>query len=176
MHHFYAQHCARWGPWGSKYLSEAFFAAAAQELRDHLVLFSAHRGDPTDPVAMSLCVRGGDALWGRYWGSDVEVENLHFEVCYYAPIEWAIAQGIRRFDPGAGGSHKRRRGFMAEPRVSLHLWSDPAFAGILGDWLPGANRQMLAEIEAVNAELPFTATYDPPHAQQRLDDPAPGAG
>ena len=175
MHHFYAQHCARWGPWGSKYLSEAFFEAAAMELRSHLVLFSAHRGDPAQPLAMSLCVRGGTSLWGRYWGSDVDLDNLHFEVCYYAPIEWAIQQGIRRFDPGAGGSHKRRRGFLAEPRVSLHHWSDPRFASILGDWLPGANRQMLAEIAAVNAELPFSATYDPPHAQLRSHDPAPGA-
>ncbi|MFM7311600.1 MAG: GNAT family N-acetyltransferase [Cyanobium sp.] len=165
MHHFYAQHCARWGPWGSKYLSETFFEAAALELRQHLVLFSAHRGDPCDPLAMSLCVRGGDSLWGRYWGSEIELDNLHFEVCYYAPIEWAIQRGIRRFDPGAGGSHKRRRGFLAEPRVSLHRWSDPRFEAILRDWLPGANRQMLAEIEAVNAELPFRATYDPPHAQ-----------
>jgi hypothetical protein len=166
MHHFYAQHCARWGAWGSKYLSEAFFDAAAVELREHLVLFSAHRGDPCEPLAMSLCVRGGDALWGRYWGSDVELDHLHFEVCYYAPIAWAIAQGIHRFDPGAGGSHKRRRGFLAEPRHSLHRWSDPRFEGILSDWLPGANRQMLEEIEAVNADLPFRPAYDPPHAQQ----------
>ncbi|MBM5804202.1 MAG: GNAT family N-acetyltransferase, partial [Cyanobacteria bacterium K_DeepCast_35m_m2_155] len=74
MHAFYAMHCARWGPWGSKYLSEDFFLAAARELREHLVLFAAHPvgDDPTDPLAMSLCVRGGDQLWGRYWGSAVE--------------------------------------------------------------------------------------------------------
>jgi predicted N-acyltransferase len=94
----------------------------------------------------------------------VEVDHLHFEVCYYAPIEWAIQRGIRCFDPGAGGSHKRRRGFVAQPRASLHLWIDPEFDAILRQWLPGANRQMLAEIEAVNAELPFSASYDPPHA------------
>ncbi|MFM7085959.1 MAG: GNAT family N-acetyltransferase [Cyanobium sp.] len=176
MHRFYEQHCARWGPWGSKYLSEAFFEAAARELRQHLVLFSAHREQPTDPVAMSLCVQDGVSLWGRYWGSDLELDNLHFEVCYYAPIEWAIQRGLRRFDPGAGGSHKRRRGFVAEPRVSLHRWTDPGFAAILRDWLPGANRQMLAEIEAVNAELPFHADVEPPHAQLRQHEPAPGAG
>jgi uncharacterized protein len=166
MHDFYEQHCARWGPWGSKYLSEAFFAELAGDpmLRRHLVLFSAHRGDPGEPVAMSLCVRGGDHLWGRYWGSDVEIDCLHFEVCYYAPIEWAIASGIRHFDPGAGGSHKRRRGFVAQPRVSLHRWSDRRFEAILRDWLPGANAEMAREIEAINAELPFTAAYDPPHA------------
>ena len=160
MHHFYAQHCARWGPWGSKYLTQSFFQAAA-ELRPDLVLFSAHRGDPADPVAMSLCVHDDEGLWGRYWGSDVDLENLHFEVCYYAPIAWAIERGIRRFDPGAGGSHKRRRGFLAEPRVSLHRWSDPRFAAILGRWLPEANGAQLEEIEAVNAELPFRGGVPP---------------
>ncbi len=173
MHAFYEQHCRRWGPWGSKYLTEAFFDAAALDLRRHLVLFSAHRGDPGEPLAMSLCVRGGDQLWGRYWGSDVDTANLHFEVCYYAPIEWAIAQGLCRFDPGAGGSHKRRRGFIAEPRASLHRWSDPEFDAILRQWLPGANRRVLEEIEAVNAELPFSAAYDPPHAGPQSHGPDP---
>jgi predicted N-acyltransferase len=140
------------------------------------VLFSAHGGDPLAPVAMSLCVQNGCHLWGRYWGSDVEVDNLHFEVCYYAPIEWAIARGIHSFDPGAGGSHKRRRGFVAEPRVSLHRWFDPRFDALLRQWLPGANRHMLAEIAALNAELPFNADYDPPHARGAFHEPAADAG
>jgi len=177
MHQFYEQHCSRWGPWGSKYLSEAFFDALARdaELRRHLVLFSAHREDPAQPVAMSLCVRHGEHLWGRYWGSEVEIDCLHFEVCYYAPIEWAIAAGLRHFDPGAGGSHKRRRGFVAQPRVSLHRWIDPRFDAILRDWLPGANGEMAREIEAINAELPFTAAYDPPHAPAPRSQPTSGS-
>jgi predicted N-acyltransferase len=157
MHGFYEQHCARWGPWGSKYLTEAFFDHAAAELRQHLVLFSAHRGDPEQPVAMSLCVHTESHLWGRYWGSDEEIENLHFEVCYYAPIEWAISRGIQQFDPGAGGSHKRRRGFLARPHASLHRWYHPRFDAIVRRWLPEANAEQLQEIEAINAELPFTA-------------------
>ena len=164
MHHFYAQHCARWGAWGSKYLSEEFFAMAATDLRQHLVLFSAHRGDPTQPLAMSFCVHAQEALWGRYWGSDLDLDNLHFEVCYYAPIDWAIRRGLRHFDPGAGGSHKRRRGFIAEPRASLHRWYDRRFDAILRQWLPQANRELEGELAAINAELPFTASYDPPHA------------
>ena len=160
MHDFYEQHCSRWGPWGSKYLSEAFFDQLAEdpELRRHLVLFSAHRGDPLDPVAMSLCVHSDTELWGRYWGSHEEIDNLHFEVCYYAPIEWAIGRGIQRFDPGAGGSHKRRRGFVARPHASLHRWRHPRFDAIVRRWLPEANAQQLEEIEAINAELPFTAS------------------
>jgi len=156
MHRFYAQHCSRWGPWGSKYLTEAFFSQEASALQEHLVLFSAHRGDPHSPVAMSLCVRSEEQLWGRYWGSDEEIDNLHFEVCYYAPIEWAISQGLRSFDPGAGGSHKRRRGFVARPHASLHRWYHEPFETILRRWLPEANAQQYLQIEAVNAELPFT--------------------
>ena len=160
MHRFYEQHCARWGPWGSKYLEERFFEALARLHRDQLVLFSAHRGDPRDPVAMSMCVQDGRQLWGRYWGSNEEIDCLHFEVCYYAPIEWALANGIVSFDPGAGGSHKRRRGFVARPHASLHRWYQPQMDQLIRTWLPKVNGLMLEEIEAINAELPFKA--EPP--------------
>ncbi|MDM7954411.1 MAG: GNAT family N-acetyltransferase [Cyanobium sp. CZS 25K] len=173
MHGFYEQHCSRWGPWGSKYLTESFFQAAATDLRQHLVLFSAHRGEPMEPLAMSLCVHDATGLWGRYWGSDIDLDNLHFEVCYYAPIAWAIERGLDSFDPGAGGSHKRRRGFVAQPRASLHRWYDPRFDAILRDWLPGANQEMHQAIAAMNAELPFTAAYDPPHAPRPEPTPEP---
>jgi predicted N-acyltransferase len=160
MHRFYEQHCARWGPWGSKYLEEGFFEALAQRHRDQLVLFSAHRGDPRDPVGMSMCVQDGNQLWGRYWGSDEEIDCLHFEVCYYAPIEWALQQGINSFDPGAGGSHKRRRGFVARPHASLHRWYQPQMDQLSRTWLPKVNGLMLEEIDSINAELPFKA--EPP--------------
>ena len=160
MHRFYEQHCARWGPWGSKYLEEGFFEALAQRHRDQLVLFSAHRGDPRDPVGMSMCVQDGRQLWGRYWGSHEEIDCLHFEVCYYAPIEWALQQGINSFDPGAGGSHKRRRGFVAQPHASLHRWYQPQMDQLIRTWLPKVNGLMLEEIDSINAELPFKA--EPP--------------
>lgn len=163
MHDFYLDHCRRWGQWGSKYLTEQFFVLAAQQLRQDLVLFSAHQigDDPHNPLAMALCVHQGDQLWGRYWGSNLEQENLHFEVCYYAPIAWAISQGVRSFDPGAGGSHKRRRGFVARPHASLHRWYQPEFASLIQRWLPLANGQLLEEVEAINAELPFSAAGIP---------------
>jgi predicted N-acyltransferase len=163
MHDFYLDHCRRWGQWGSKYLTEEFFVLAAQQLRQDLVLFSAHQSgaDPHNPLAMALCVHQGDQLWGRYWGSNLEQENLHFEVCYYAPIAWAISQGVRSFDPGAGGSHKRRRGFVARPHASLHRWYQPQFASLIQRWLPLANGQLLEEVEAINAELPFSAAGIP---------------
>ncbi|QNI86267.1 protein of unknown function DUF482 [Synechococcus sp. PROS-7-1] len=158
MHDFYEQHCARWGPWGSKYLDATFFdRLCAPSLAEHVVLFNAHRGDVEDPIAMSLCVRDSQHLWGRYWGSDEEIDCLHFEVCYYAPIEWALQQGLVSFDPGAGGSHKRRRGFVATARTSLHRWYDPQMDALIRAWLPRANALMQEEIEAINADLPFRA-------------------
>ena len=156
MHSFYEQHCARWGPWGSKYLQSSFFDRLVDPaLAQHVVLFSAHRGDPVEPVAMSLCVQDESHLWGRYWGSEEEIDCLHFEVCYYAPIEWALRRGLQSFDPGAGGSHKRRRGFVAQARTSLHRWYDPRMDGLIRSWLPRANGLMEEEIEAINDELPF---------------------
>ena len=161
MHGFYEQHCSRWGVWGSKYLQASFFDQLIEPaLAHHVVLFSAHRGDPFDPVAMSLCVQDARHLWGRYWGSDEEIDCLHFEVCYYSPIEWALQQGLMSFDPGAGGSHKRRRGFVARPHTSLHRWYEPRMEALIRSWLPRANGLMQEEIEAINAELPFRS--DPP--------------
>ncbi|MFL0750103.1 MAG: GNAT family N-acetyltransferase [Prochlorococcus sp.] len=156
MHNFYEQHCARWGDWGSKYLSKSFFEALAKSpLKDQVVLFSAHRDDPRDPVAMSLCIQDEKTLWGRYWGSKEEINCLHFEVCYYSPIAWALEKGIQNFDPGAGGSHKRRRGFLAKPHASLHRWYDNRMDSLIREWLPQANKLMIEEIKAANAESPF---------------------
>ena len=156
MHGFYEMHCARWGPWGSKYLQPSFFERLINpSIAQHVVLFSAHRGDPAEPVAMSLCVQDDRHLWGRYWGSQEEIDCLHFEVCYYAPIEWALQHGLTSFDPGAGGSHKRRRGFVARPHTSLHRWYDARMDMLIRSWLPKANGLMQEEIDAINAELPF---------------------
>ena len=156
MHHFYEQHCNRWGIWGSKYLTEEFFIElASSQLRDQVVIFSANKENSSEPLAMSLCITNGEILWGRYWGSYEEIRNLHFELCYYSPIEWAINNGIKHFDPGAGGNHKRRRGFVAQPNTSLHRWYDPRMDKIIRSWLPKVNQLMLEEIKLTNDEVPF---------------------
>ncbi len=156
MHDLYEKHCSRWGLWGSKYLSEEFFHGLASPIqRDNVVLFSAHRTDPKDPIAMSICIKNKNMLWGRYWGSKEEIDCLHFEVCYYSPITWALDQGITRFDPGAGGIHKRRRGFLAKSTTSLHRWYDKRMEVLIRNWLEKVNKITEQEIEASNQELPF---------------------
>jgi len=117
MHNFYEQHCSRWGVWGSKYLTSTFFEKIVDN-KKNLLLFSASKNDSKDIFAMAMCVKNKNNLWGRYWGSQEEISNLHFELCYYQPIEWAIKNSIYFFDPGAGGKHKRRRGFFAKSTIS----------------------------------------------------------
>ncbi len=156
MYHFYADTCNKFGWWGSKYLTRRFFEALSDRYRHRLVLFAAYSAqDSHRPTAMSFCVTKGDQLYGRYWGSLREIDCLHFSACYYEPIEWAIAHGIQRFDPGAGGSHKKRRGFPATPNYSLHRFYDPRLGQIFDRYLDEINAAEQEQIAAINAELPM---------------------
>ena len=156
MYNFYENHCAKWGPWGSKYLTQSFFETLIlPQQREQLILFNAHRHDPLNPIAMSLCITDGQKLWGRYWGSKEEIDCLHFELCYYSPIEWALQNNIKSFDPGAGGTHKRRRGFIAKPNFSMHRWYDNKMNELIRNWLPQMNQLTLEKINAENQDLPI---------------------
>ena len=154
MHNFYEQHCSRWGVWGSKYLTSTFFEKIVDN-KKNLLLFSASKNDSNDIFAMSMCVKNKNNLWGRYWGSQEEISNLHFELCYYQPIEWAIKNSIHLFDPGAGGKHKRRRGFFAKSTISMHKWFDKNMENIIYPWLNEVNKQTEMEIEFENNSIPF---------------------
>ena len=154
MHNFYEQHCSRWGVWGSKYLTSTFFEKIVDN-KKNLLLFSASKNDSNDIFAMSMCVKNKNNLWGRYWGSQEEISNLHFELCYYQPIEWAIKNSIHLFDPGAGGKHKRRRGFFAKSTISLHKWFDKNMENIISPWLNEVNKQTEMEIDFENKSIPF---------------------
>ncbi len=154
MHGFYEQHCSRWGVWGSKYLTPTFFEKILDN-KKNLLLFSASKNDSNDIFAMSMCVKNKKNLWGRYWGSQEEISNLHFELCYYQPIEWAIKNSIHLFDPGAGGKHKRRRGFFAKSTISLHKWFDKNMENLIYPWLNEVNKQTKMEIDIENKSIPF---------------------
>ncbi len=154
MHNFYEQHCSRWGVWGSKYLTSTFFEKIVDN-KKNILLFSASKNNSNDIFAMSMCVKNKNNLWGRYWGSQEEISNLHFELCYYQPIEWAIKNSIHLFDPGAGGKHKRRRGFFAKSTISLHKWFDKNMENIIYPWLNEVNKQTEMEIDFENKSIPF---------------------
>jgi hypothetical protein len=125
------------------------------------VFFAAYsEQDHRQPVGMSFCLFKGDRMYGRYWGSFQEIDCLHFDACYYAPVEWGIANGIQIFDPGAGGRHKKRRGFPAAPNHSLHRFYNNRLAQILRNYISEVNELEQQEIEAINTELPFSNRSD----------------
>ena len=158
MHFFYEQHCLRWGVWGSKYLTNDFFKNSIKT-KDNLIIFSAFEETSIKPIAMSMCVKNKENLWGRYWGSLKEINYLHFELCYYQPIEWAIKNKIKYFDPGAGGQHKRRRGFYAKEASSFHKWFNYNMENTIMNWLNKVNKDTLEAIEDENNSIPFKKEY-----------------
>jgi predicted N-acyltransferase len=161
MYQFYSHHCDQFGWWGSKYLTKAFFERLYDDYRHRLVLSAAYReGDERKPVGMSFCVTKGDQLYGRYWGSFEDFDCLHFNACYYTPIEWAIANGIQRFDPGAGGRHKKRRGFPATPHHSLHRFYNQRLMQIMKTHIDQINEAEQLQIDAINQELPFNQNQE----------------
>lgn len=156
IYRFYSSTCDKFY-WGSKYLTRKFFEQLYPCYRDRVVLVAAYlEGKQKHPVGLSFCLHKGNNLYGRYWGCFDEYDCLHFEACYYKPIEWAIAQGIQMFDPGAGGSHKRRRGFPATPNHSLHRFYHQRLSQILRHYIGEINQMEQEEIDAINQDLPFT--------------------
>ena len=157
MYAFYENTCDKFGWWGSKYLTKRFFEQLHDNYRDRVLFVAAYdKEDERQPMGMSFCLYKGDRMYGRYWGSLQEIDCLHFDACYYTPIEWAIDRGIQTFDPGAGGRHKKRRGFPATPNYSLHRFYNNRLAQILKSYIGQINEREQAEIDAVNEDLPFT--------------------
>ncbi|MEA5596300.1 GNAT family N-acetyltransferase [Rivularia sp. UHCC 0363] len=156
MYDFYADTCDKFGWWGSKYLTKRFFESLYENYRDRVVFFAAYsEQDNSQPVGMSFCLYKGDKMYGRYWGSFQQIDCLHFDACYYSPIEWAIKNNIQVFDPGAGGRHKKRRGFPATPNYSLHRFYNNRLGEILCRYIGEVNQLEQQEIEAINEEIPF---------------------
>ncbi|EAZ91298.1 GNAT family N-acetyltransferase [Crocosphaera chwakensis] len=156
IYRFYNNTCEKFY-WGSKYLTRKFFEQLYPNYSHRVVVAAAYTDyDDYKPVGLSFCIRKDDNLYGRYWGSFEDYDCLHFEACYYQPIEWAIKEGIKMFDPGAGGRHKRRRGFPATPNYSLHRFYDQKMTQILRNYIPQINEMEQEEIDAINQDLPFS--------------------
>jgi predicted N-acyltransferase len=156
MYSYYERTNDKFGPWGCKYLTKSFFEGLCHHFGHRLLFVTAfEENDSSSPLGMSLLVTKGDQLYGRYWGCARRVNSLHFNTCYYTPIEWAIANGIHRFDPGAGGAHKIRRGFTAVSNHSLHRFYDPGLQRIMQTHIDEINRLEQEQIDALNHEMPF---------------------
>jgi uncharacterized protein len=139
--------------WGRPYLTRAFFSDIGATMAEHILLVVAKRAGR--PVAGALNFIGKDALYGRYWGASEEHPFLHFEICYYQAIDYAIAHGLSRVEAGAQGEHKLARGYVAVPTYSAHDIADRRFASAIDKFL-AEERVAVKELLEDYAELaPF---------------------
>lgn len=142
--------------WGTPYLTRAAFAEFHATMRQDILLVLAFDG--ATPVAGALNFIGRDTLFGRYWGCTQDHPCLHFELCYYRAIDWAIANGLSRVEAGAQGDHKLARGYLPVPVHSLHWIANPSFGRAIADYLDAERNAVTEDIEVLTSYGPFRRT------------------
>ncbi len=139
--------------WGRPYLTRAFYSLVGQSMADRILLVMAKRAGRW--IAGAINFIGSHTLFGRHWGAIEHHPFLHFELCYYQAIDYAIAHKLRRVEAGAQGEHKISRGYMPTTTHSAHYIADPALRRAIADYLVRER----AYVEAVGVELAATAPY-----------------
>ncbi len=133
--------------WGQAYLNREFFTLLGERLKDAVVLVMGEENG--DLVCGALNLRGGDTLFGRNWGTVVDYPMLHFEVCYYRAMDFAIAEKLSWVEAGAQGEHKIQRGYLPRRTFSNHWIADTGFRHAVADFLKReriAVSQQMAEL------------------------------
>ena len=144
--------------WGTPYLTREFFKIAHETLRDDIVLFLCQRDGRW--VAGALNFIGRDTLYGRYWGCNEDHPCLHFELCYYRAIDYAIAHNMNRVEAGAQGEHKLARGYLPTPTYSLHWIPNAGFAEAVQTYLNAERNAVGQDIEILTSYGPFKKTKE----------------
>ena len=142
--------------WGRPYLNRVFFSLLGERMADRVLLLLAKRGGRW--IAGALNLIGGDCLYGRNWGCVEDVPFLHFELCYYQAIQWAIEHRLARVEAGAQGQHKIARGYLPTAVYSAHYIADPMLANAVGRFLEEERRHVQGEMDWLAEEYsPFKA-------------------
>lgn len=139
--------------WGMPYLNRRFFSVVSERMRDQIVLVMAKRSGRY--IAGALNFLGSETIYGRYWGATEHHPFLHFEVCYYQAIEYAIEHGLATVEAGAQGAHKLARGYRPVPTYSAHYIANPSFRSAVSDYLDRERRYVAAEDSELSALTPF---------------------
>ncbi|WP_183115700.1 GNAT family N-acetyltransferase [Gluconacetobacter diazotrophicus] len=139
--------------WGSAYLTRAFFPLLSERLGDRVVLMLAERDGR--PVAGALNLMGATTLYGRNWGCDGDYPFLHFELCYYRAIDFAIAHGLERVEAGAQGHHKIQRGYRPCATYSAHWIAHPGLRAAVADFVAEERAATLQEIAELDTLSPY---------------------
>jgi predicted N-acyltransferase len=144
--------------WGRPYLNRRFFSLLGERMADRLLLIMARRGRKYIGGALNLI--GSDTLYGRYWGAVEEHPYLHFEVCYYQAIAFALAHGLKTVEAGAQGAHKLARGYLPRTTWSAHYIADANFRRAVENYLEHERREVAAQGEILAGHAPFRHAED----------------
>jgi predicted N-acyltransferase len=139
--------------WGSPYLNRRFFSIVGERMRDKIVLVMAKRAGRY--IAGALNFLGSDTIYGRYWGAVEHQAFLHFEVCYYQAIDYAIEHELKVVEAGAQGAHKLARGYRPVPTYSAHYIANPSFRRAVADYLEREREYIETESEELSQLAPF---------------------
>jgi uncharacterized protein len=165
VHRFYVGIFDR--KWGIPTLTLGFFKEIGRTMGASVVLVLAEHAGRI--VACAVNFRASEALYGRFWGCEQTFHSLHFEACYYQGIDYCIAHGLRRFEPGAQGEHKIARGFLPSRTWSAHWVAHSRFRGVLADFCRREQAAMEQECQALWSLSPFRDEAVPP--MQGADHP-----
>jgi len=135
------------------YLNQAFFQSLVDSMPEQMLLILARQDG--DYIAGALSFKDSETLYGRYWGCTREFDGLHFETCYYQGLEYCIENGIKRFDPGAQGEHKIKRGFAPTATYSYHYVKDGRFRQAIENFVDEEASAINERIEMLSQHLPF---------------------
>jgi predicted N-acyltransferase len=139
--------------WGRPYLTRSFYSIVGEKMRDNILLVMAKRNGRY--IAGAINFIGADTLFGRHWGCTEQHAFLHFEVCYYQAMQFAIERKLARVEAGAGGEHKVTRGYMPTTTYSAHYIADPRLRRAIDDFLSHERAHVQAEIEEYAEAAPF---------------------
>ena len=143
------------------YLTRDFFARASATMSRHWLLFTAWRGGKRIATSLIAIDPERKTAFGRYWGAVEHVNCLHFDACYYQPLEWCIANGYRRFEGGAQGEHKMARGLLPVQTWSAHWLAHPQFARAIDDFIAREGAGVESYLDELNERRPFKAGAEP---------------
>ncbi len=136
--------------WGGAYLTKNFFYLINKTMKNKILLIIAKQNNKI--VAGALNFIGSNTLYGRNWGSIVDIPFLHFELCYYQAIEYAIDNNIKKVEAGAQGHHKIQRGYVAESTYSRHLIQNESFANAVRNFVQLEAKEIDKQIQLINEQ------------------------
>jgi uncharacterized protein len=146
--------------WGRPYLNRSFFSLIGQSMPQDVLLIMAKRNNRW--IAGAINFIGSDTLFGRNWGAIEHHPFLHFEVCYYQAIDFAIANGLKTVEAGAQGEHKIARGYLPQTTYSAHYIADPGLRHAIDDYLKRERSYVAAAARELAEAGPFRKAQDEP--------------